>query len=257
MKEKEYLEQYYKEDSIEFKSILNIVAKSKFIILAITVACTVAAFAYAKAKPETYAFKSEFAQVGTLFMPADKIVASEEFKKNLANSEELKGLYTEGTEGAKASDEEIVKWAQSKVTVSSEALNTTINDSGRKVTIAANGKDEKQVVDLVNVYKNTIDLTMTEEKNNYYDEKINSLNRKLEVLKGMNASEDSYSFTLDEISRMKLEKEDVKLLSPINTQNKVEVLSPSVKKYGFMGFAGGLILGLALVFGLDFLKGLR
>lgn len=257
MKEKEYLELYYKEDSIELKDILNLIFKGKFIILAATIICTAAALWYATSKPVTYTTKAEFAQQGGIFMAGDKIAKSYEFNENLAKNDTLKTLYSESNKGKEASKENITDWAKSMVTVKAEELNTTVNDYVRKITFTATGSSEKQVVDLINAYKNTMDLTMTQEKTRYYDDRIKELDKKLEILKDMKASETSYSFTVDEISRMKLEKESAKLLTPVGSLDKIDEIVPSKKKYGVMGLAGGVILGLAIVFGWDFLKNVK
>lgn len=257
MKEKEYLQTYYKEDSIELRSILSLIWKSKFIILAITVICTAVAFWYSGSKPKSYTTKSEFVQEGSLFMGADNIAKSQEFEKNLSKNEVLRGLYKEVNKSSNPTDEDIVKWVKPLVVVSAEELSTTINDYARKITITATGQSEKQLVDLLNVYKNTMDITMTEAKNSYYDKRIKDLDRRLEILKEMNASQESYTYTIDEIARVKLDKENVKLLRPIGTLDKIEENAVSKKKYIIMGFGGGLLLGLAVVFGLDFLKDIK
>lgn len=254
MKEKEYMKQYYKEDSVELKSLLTLIWRSKFIILAVTIICTAGAVWYAGSKPKTYTTKTQFIQEGSLFMSADHIAKSQEFEKNLSKSQVLRDLYIEKKGVKNPTDVEVVNWAKSLVTVSAENLSATINDYAKKITLSATADSEKQLADLVNVYKNTLDATMTEGKDIYYDKRIKDLERRSQILKEMNASEVAYAYTVDEIARVKLERENVKLLSPLGSLDKIDEVAISKKKYVVMGFGGGLILSLAAIFLWDLLK---
>lgn len=257
MKEKDYLEKYNEEDSIELKSIINLILKNKFLIIGITLALTVVALGYTMTKPKKYTNSAELIQEVNIFSTADKIASSNEFIKNLGENQSIRELYSKDGSKTNIEPEAMRLWLQGKVNVSATNLDTTVNRNQRKMVITVNGDEPKEVIALRDAYISTMNSTIEKEKNTYYDEKLADLTRKLEILKDMKAPEEALSSTLDDIALMKLEKEKAKGLTPSKVTDEVQAVTLSKKKYGVMGFGGGLVLSLALIFGFDFLKGLK
>jgi uncharacterized protein involved in exopolysaccharide biosynthesis len=273
VKNENYID-FDKQDEVEIESILRIIYRAKFAILAFLVLGVLGANWYVSRKPVAYSSSIKFSQnnknIALFEENTANLVNSDYFKQKLIKDTDIKEKYAQAY-GVKdinsVKDSDISSWIKSAVSVSF-VRNTGYEGSFTDINVITTTDNKDMAYYLAQKYYEVLGKVLNERRTQYADRKVKYLEQKVELLRSGKSTEQvlnnsqngnnvlsAYEQAMNDLAEAKLLKTDYReLLTLISNAQPAYLLAKSKMKYTILGAGGGIFMGVFLVFIWDIVR---
>lgn len=276
IKNENYID-FDKQDEVELESILRIVYRAKFAILAFVVLAVISANWYVSRKSVAYSSAIKFSQnnknIALFEENTTNLVNSDYFKSRLIKDTDIKEKYAQAY-GVKdinsVKDSDILNWVKGAISVNF-VRNTASEGSFTDITVTATTEKKDMASYLVQKYYEVLGKILNERRAEYADKKVKYLEQKVELLKSGKSSEQvlassqngnnvlsAYEQAMNDLAEAKLLKSDYReLLTLISDAQPPYPVGKNRIKYMILGAGGGVFLGIFAVFFWDIIRAIN
>ncbi len=251
-----------KDTNDNFQVFFNTIKKYLIFLIVITVVSAAAVGFREKAKPQQYSVESQIKFdaniVNEINSAPNEVITMDKVYEDMAEQKEIQDIYEKSTGLKNSSKKTIASWVMGTITVQQEDKYPYIVD------LKVISKDKTQAKTLSDAYYKSLDSVLKDISFKYYSKEVTYANDKIKVIEKKIKDEsindnEAYSNALDRWSDYKMKMENY--ISPLSVIQTKETIVTTGKKallnYMFVGAVGGFLLGIFLIFIIDYCKNLK
>lgn len=251
-----------KDTADNFQVFFSTIRRYFIFLMAITVVGAAAVGFREKTKAPQYSVESQIKFDANILneinSAPNEVIAMDKVYENMAEQQNVQDIYKKSTGSANADKKTIASWAMGSITVQQEEKYPYVVD------FKAVSADKTQAKALADAYYSAVDSVLKDISYKYYSKEVIYADDKIKIIaqKIKDASindNEAYSKALDKWADYKMKMENY--ISPLTVIQTKETVVTTGKKallnYMFVGAVGGFLLGIFLIFLIDYSKNLK